>query len=162
MQPQSLPRPSDKWIPYYFFAFFIALVLVLVPMCVIAVRTNTGVVTEHAYEKGLAYNHAIENAEKQKALNWRGQLSLAPEADHVKADFVLADAAGHPLKNADVTLWFVRPMQSGLEQKVMMQAGAAGHYGAQVTLPVHGLWEARVSAMVGDQNFQTVQRITLP
>lgn len=159
----SLPRPSDRWIPWYFVAFFVALILVLVPMGIIAVRTNTGLVTEGAYEKGLTYNQSIQADEQQKALNWHGQLTFTPSSERaVMADFVLNDSFGQPLKNADVTLWLVRPTQAGIDQRMNLSSQMDGHYSGNVSLPVPGLWEARISAMYQGKNYQLVKRVSLP
>lgn len=52
------------WIMVTFFAIVIAVNIAFV---VISVRTNRGVVDEHAYEHGLKYNDVIRAAaEKQK------------------------------------------------------------------------------------------------
>jgi nitrogen fixation protein FixH len=161
--PSSQPRPSDRWIPWYIVAFFVALVSTLVPMAVIAVRTNTGLVTTGAYEKGLAYNKNIHAEEQQDALKWRSELTVAPSSGgKVQADFALNDAEGRPLEGADVKLWLVRPTQAGSDQNVSMQARSAGHYSAELILPAHGLWEARVSATLGGKNYQVVKRVVLP
>jgi nitrogen fixation protein FixH len=161
-QTQSEPRPPDKWIPWYFVAFFITLVLVLVPMCIIAVRTNSGVVTENAYEKGLAYNKVIQASEQQNALKWHGDLTLIPDKENVEANYMLTDANNAPLNDAKVMLWLVRPTQSGMDQKIGLNPQSHGHYEAMLPLPAPGLWEVRVSATVQGQNFQTVKRITIP
>lgn len=161
--PPSLPRPSDRWIPWYFAAFFVSLILVLVPMCVIAVRTNTGLVTEGAYEKGLAYNKAIRAEERQEALRWRSELAIsAPSTDRAQVDFRLTDADGKPLDGAEVVLWLVRPTQAGKDQRAELKALSGGRYSAELTLPAPGLWEARVSATANGQNYQTVKRVVLP
>lgn len=158
----ATPRASDRWIPWAFFAFFVVLILTLVPMGLVAVRTNTGVSTEHAYEKGLAYNKTLKAAAQQAALNWRGDLTVAPSAEGVRVDFRLLDAVGKPLDRAEVALWLVRPTQDGMDRRSDMQALADGHYTANLALPARGLWEARVSAMVNGQNYQTVKRVVLP
>lgn len=163
MQETSLPRPSDRWIPWYFVAFFVVLTSILVPMCVIAVRTNTGLVTDGAYEKGLAYNKAIQAFDEQKKLNWQGDVLISPTADGaVRVDFSLKDSAGHPLDGADAHFWLVRPTQAGHDQTFVMRAVGNGHYQVEVTTPVHGLWEARAAANLNGHNFQTAKRIVLP
>lgn len=162
-QQPSLPRPSDRWIPWYFVGFFCSLVLVLVPMCIIAVRTNSGVVTEHAYEKGLAYNKAIEADAQQKSLNWKGDVVLTPNPNgKTAADFTLLDDAGHPLDQATVSLWLVRPTQNGMDKKFDMQATDSGHYHTELDLPAQGLWEARISVMRMGRNYQITKRIVIP
>ena len=61
MQREPLPRPSDKWIPWYIAGFFILLTVILVPMCLIAARTYTGEVTEHAYENPVFVEDLVRN-----------------------------------------------------------------------------------------------------
>ena len=162
-QPQSLPKPSDRWIPWMFFAFFGLLVLVLVPMGIIAVRTNSGIVTADAYEKGLAYNSAIQAQQQQESLKWRGDVTTEILASgHTKADFSLTDASGAPLAGAAVKVWFVRPAQDGIDQQAEMREQSSGHYVAELTLPARGLWEARVSATKDGHNFQIIKRVILP
>jgi nitrogen fixation protein FixH len=159
----SLPKPSDRWIPWYFIAFFIALTAILVPMCVIAVRTNSGVVTENAYEKGLAYNKVIEAEKRQNALSWRSDLTILPLPDHhARVLFTLADTGGHPINSAKATAWFVRPTQAGQDQSAQLQFKTRGTYEAELALPASGLWDVRISATVSDNNYQATKRITLP
>lgn len=158
----SEPRPSDKWIPWYFFGFFVLLTFVLVPMCLIAVKTYSGVVTEHAYEKGLAYNKAIDAKEKMEALHWQGDLKVgAWQKGHVPVDFTLRDAAGKPIKGADVEIWFARPTQAKLDQKAKMTMQADGRYLVDMLLPEDGLWDVRISAKVDGQVFQLSKRVIL-
>jgi nitrogen fixation protein FixH len=162
MQTQSVPKPSDRWIPWYFAAFFVALTAVLVPMCIIAVHTGSGSVTDNAYEKGLAYNKAIRAAEEQNTLNWRGALTVTPIDGRLFVQFNLANATGKPLNGAEVKFWLVRPTQAGKDQSVVLASQNNGRYTGEVTLPVHGSWEARVSATVDGHNYQTVKRMVLP
>ena len=159
----SLPRPSDRWIPWYIAAFFVVLVSVLVPMAVIAVRTNTGVVTDGAYEKGLAYNKAIEASEQQARLGWKGAITVIPTSDNkVSASFDLQDESGKDIDDAVVKLYLVRPTQAGSDQQIDMKFEGKGHYTAEATLSAKGLWDARIGAMVKDKNFQVTKRIIIP
>ncbi|MGB9151678.1 MAG: FixH family protein [Alphaproteobacteria bacterium] len=164
MQPtQSLPKPSDRWIPWYIFGFFGLLIIILVPMAIIAVRTNTGIVTDNPYEKGLAYNNSIQAEQRQEALKWQGHLTVETLASsNVKATFSLADASGAPLDKADVKLWFVRPTQDGIDRNMALHERSGGQYSAEFSLPVRGLWEARVSVMKDGKNYQLINRIVLP
>ena len=51
---------------WYFVAFFGFIAAVNAAMVTIAIRTHSGVVSEHPYEEGLAYN-AVVHAEKMQA-----------------------------------------------------------------------------------------------
>jgi nitrogen fixation protein FixH len=160
---KSGPRPSDKWIPWYFVAFFIVLVSVLVPMVYLAVHTLPGTVTNNAYEQGLAYNKAIAKGVQQEALGWKGDVTLevAQGADTV-VTYSLRDANGLPISDADVHLWLVRPAQSGMDRNMVMTAKGDGSYTASVALPAHGQWDVRISALRQGQEFQTQKRMVVP
>jgi len=162
-QPQSVPRPSDKWIPYYFVGFFILLISILIPMAVIAFRTHSGVITEHAYEKGLAYNQDIAAQKQQAILQWNGELTALHTTDNqTQIDLALADKDGKDIDNADVTLLLIRPTQEGMDQKTKMIPVSSGHYSIKISLPASGLWDAQISALLGEKNFQMAKRFTLP
>lgn len=158
----SQPRPSDKWIPWYFFAFFTVLVLVLVPMCVIAVRTNSGVVTENAYEKGLAYNKTIDAAQQLASLGWGSDVTAAiTTPGYATVTFKLHDGKGAPIANATAKASLFRITQSGMDQSADMTPGDKGTYTAVLDLPAPGLWEVRVAAHANGYDYQTAKRIVL-
>lgn len=162
--PPSLPRPSDKWIPWYFVIFFVVLALTLFPMAYVAVHTNTGVVTEDAYDKGLAYNDDIAKGKEQEALGWKGILNVEPihGSQDVVADFSLTDREGKPLTIRKAKIWFIRPTQDGHDQVVEMLPAARGHVNVKVTLPMPGQWEVRVAAKTETHDFQLIDRVVVP
>ena len=158
----SMPRPSDRWIPWYFVMFFAVVFTVLGGMVYVALHTYTGVTTQNPYEKGLAYNKAIQAEAQQEALGWRGDLQAMSGATGAAIiSFSLNDAAGKPIENSEVKLTMVRPTQAGIDQTATMQAAAGGHYTATLKLPASGLWEARVSVVAQDHNYQMTKRIVL-
>ena len=114
---ESLPRPSDKWIPWYIVAFFVLLVSTIVPMGILAVRTNTGVITDNAYEKGLAYNHDLAASAQQEQLGWHTDLNATRSSDG-QTDITAraTDGTGAAIKDATVNLLIQRPTQSGMDQ----------------------------------------------
>ena len=144
--------PRDKMIPWYFVAFFVALALIDGVMVTIAVRTQTGVVTEHPYEKGLAYNRIVNAAEKQQSLGWKSDLNYAQGM----LTFTLQDAAGKSIKPEKVIAAIRRPTQDGMDFSVQMNGGKA-----QVKFPKPGLWEVRMQAEVGNTQYQQIKRIVV-
>lgn len=158
----SGPRPSDRWIPYYFFAFFGILVLVLVPMCILAVRTSPGVVTDRAYEKGLTYNDAIQANVAQQALHWQSHIDVTPAATGSMAiRFTLRDAHDQPIHGADVRMILSRPTQAGLDQQSALTETADGVYATTLTAQ-SGVWDVQISATYNQHNYQVSKRITAP
>lgn len=64
----------DKLIPWYFVLFFVVIGAVNAVMVTLAVRTHTGTVTDHPYEKGLAYNKVVDAANAQEKLGWKSDI----------------------------------------------------------------------------------------
>ena len=157
------PRPSDKWIPYYLALAYFFLLLPLAPMVYYAVHTMPGVVTEHSFEKGVAYNKSIQAGLEQQALGWKAEVTLEATAPTTaKVALVLHDKMGAEVNDAVVHVWLVRPAQKGLDHDKDMLAQGQGQYSAEVDLPMHGVWDVRVSATKQGQNFQTQQRVIVP
>lgn len=143
----------DRMIPWYFVIFFMVLAIVDGVMATLAVRTQTGLVTDHPYEKGLAYNRTISAADKQRALGWKGDVHYA----NGKLFFILQDAKGNTLKPQHISATIMRPTQAKLDFSLELQTG-----GTSVTFPQPGLWEVEVNAQVDGTNYQQSQRIVVP
>ncbi len=52
-------RPGDRYIPWLFVAFFAVVLAANGALIAIALGSFTGLTTEHAYDKGLAYNRTL-------------------------------------------------------------------------------------------------------
>lgn len=155
--PVKMPRPSDRWIPWYFVLFFLAIAILDGIFVYIAVAGHTGVITDNAYQKGLAYNQAIADAEIQKILGWRGAISYVQGI----LSFTLNDKEGRPIDDAAVKAWALRPASDGHDIDLALIHTGIGLYQAPVTFPLPGLWEVRVLAEQGGQHYQQSQRFTV-
>src|SRR5689334_21580415 len=98
----STARPSDRFIPYFILAFFVALALLLAWFVWIAMRDYPGEVTRDAYRQGLEYNHIIENSAAQARLGWKNELHFTVHGLSIDMTFMLADKAGKPITDAMV------------------------------------------------------------
>ena len=143
----------DKLIPWYFVAFFVVLALVDGTMVTLAVRTQTGLVTQHPYEKGLAYNQVVKAEEQQKALGWKSDIKV----ENGMLLFALKDAEGKLLNADKVIANILRPTQAGMDFVVEIKNGKT-----PITFPAKGLWEVRVNAEVGAIHYQQSKRIVIP
>ena len=148
---------NDRWIPWYFVAFFVVIALVLAGMATVAIRTQTGVVTEHPYEKGLAYNETVKQAEIQDALGWKGDISY----ENNTINFTLHDKNGKTVIPDKIIAKISRPTQDKMDFSVELKDGSA-----VVDFPAKGSWEIRVFANVGDKNvgdkkYQQAKRIVV-
>ena len=148
---------NDRWIPWYFVAFFVVIAVVLVGMVTVAVRTQTGVVTEHPYEKGLAYNETVKQAEIQESLGWNGEISY----NNNVISFTLHNKNGKIIIPDKITAKIFRPTQDKMDFSVELRNGSA-----VVDFPAKGSWEIRIFAslkdkIVGDQKYQQAKRIVV-
>lgn len=149
------PKKSDKWIPWYFVAFFVGLALVNGVFVTIATSTHRGVVTDHAYQKGLDYNAVVQAVDAQAARGWQGEMTL----DGDRFVFTLADNKEAPLAGAHVTAHFSRPAQAGYDFSVTLEETAAGQYSQTVSFPLHGQWDAKIAVLWNSQPYQQRKRI---
>ncbi len=140
----------DRLIPWYFVLFFVVIATVDGVMVTLAVRTHTGIVTEHPYEKGLAYNQVVAAANAQEKLGWKSDIAYRDGTLH----FTLNDRTGAPLHPQKAAATFTRPTQAGHDFTVTLQGTDT-----PVTLPEPGLWEVRIDTTTQDVHYQKTQRI---
>lgn len=153
----SKPPLSGRRVFIYFLLFFLAFITVDVCMATIAIKTRTGLITDHPYEKGLEYNKLIKAADEQAELHWKGNIDYA----NGELSFTLRDANGKPLKVESAEAQFLRPTQSGLDFNMPMQISDENIH-ATPAFPAKGLWEVRVIALAQGKHFQQAKRITVP
>lgn len=130
--------------------FFLVFMAVDAVMVTLAVRTQTGVVTEQAYEKGLAYNRALEAAAEQADWGGTGIITL----DGKKLSFELRDRDGQAITDADVTATLRRPVQSGYDVTYPMINGNNNIFTTDVKFPLPGEWDIKVSAKWQNRHYQ--------
>lgn len=138
---------------WYFVAFFGFVAAVNAAMVTTALRTHSGTVTEHPYEKGLAYNDVVKATEKQAALGWTSRLEFTRGA----LFFSVRDAKNQPLSLEKATASFTRPAQSGMDFVVELTGRET-----PITFPAKGQWEVRVDAMHKGVPYQESKRIVAP
>lgn len=151
-------RPSDRFIPWYFVLFFAVLTVVFAVFVYIARATHPGLVTDKAYDKGLKYNNVIASAEAQDKLGWASAISTGFQDGRAIVTLSLKDKNGKPLEGAQVSLWLIRPVKSGMDVKGEMQPAGKGSYEGRVVLPARGLWDVRIEAVKGDARHQEYKR----
>lgn len=161
----ALERPTaarDRWIPWYFVLFFAVISAVMATMVTLAVRTQSGIVTDHPYEKGLAYNRVIASAERQAALGWKGTATHTPTGERTgRLTFRLRDKAGAPVHVESVAVRIVRPTQAGHDFRATLLPITGDDYAAEVTYPLPGVWELHFHAVANGQPYQQSTRIVV-
>lgn len=149
MNIAAVKNPKDRWIPWYFVIFFTVIAVLDGIFVYMAISTQTGLVTEHAYEKGLAYNQILQEARAQPAI----QQKAGYEAGILR--WQLADAQGVPITNARVSAHIKRPVQEGYDFDINLEHQGGGVYEAKVEPPLRGLWQAGLNSAWDDQRFHT-------
>lgn len=153
----SGPRPSDKWIPWYFVAFFIVLAAVDGVFVKLALSTHRGVVTEEAYQKGIAYNETIAEADAQAALGW--QMTMRMNDTTLYA--TLHDADGKAMNDASLKVKATFVPEEGYDFEQRLEPAGHGEYKAALKMTAAGPWDLRVQASEGGKHFQKHQRFTI-
>lgn len=145
----------DKWIPWYFVAFFVGLAIMDGIFVYLATSTFTGVVTDQAYERGLKYNETVAAAEAQAELGWTSSATLDQNGTF---EFFLSDGP-QGIVGAEVVAEFTRPTQSGVDFQRPLTGLQDGSYFAQVSFPLDGIWDVRVYVTWNQQQYQHSQRL---
>ena len=153
-EPQiPVEKPVGKKILFCFLGFFGVVAAVDAAFVYTAIRTHSGLVTEQAYEKGLAYNETLSKA--------RSQPQVRQTASYTNGVFrwTIADEKGNPVTGAKVDVSFFRPVKDGSDFKAGMTETAAGTYEIKPAFPLNGLWTAELDAKWNDKQYQTTKEI---
>lgn len=161
-QPKRAQRQKGWWIPWTFVGAFLVVLAANGTMLMFALDSFTGIETEQAYRKGLAYNEQIDAAEQQAALGWTVALSVE-QSGPTRAVIALdvSDSAGQPLDGAKAVVHLIRPTQAGYDRSETLSRSAAGRYEATVELPLGGLWDLRVDLSHDRGDYRLTDRLVL-
>lgn len=155
------PR-SRSFIPWIFVAFFLVVVAANATMIWIGLTTWPGLVTDHAYERGLHYNRNLEAAEAQAALGWQVDVQAAAIAGGEGTITVtLSDRDGRALDTAEVEAFFRRPTAEGHDFTVHLRPRGEGRYEAVFEPPLPGVWDVHLRIRRGDARWVGEKRLFL-
>jgi len=156
MSASSRPKPNDKYIPLYIVLFFVVFMSVDAFMVYKAVSTQTGVVTQNAYEKGLHYDHYLKQEAAQPDLDQK----LVLENGILR--WTARDEKGLVLEGADVKAIIKRPVQDGYDFAIVLKPMGGGIYESPLKTPLPGLWSVDLQATWDKKTYQTQQDIITP
>ena len=132
-------------------AFFGLVIAANVIFVVLAWQSWSGLSTDDAYRRGLAYNETLRQAETQRALGWQVRAELVPLADggaHLSVVFI--DRNDSPVESLDITGQLRRPSREGADRPVVLTSQGPGRYATDVDLPLAGQWDLRLRATSPD------------
>lgn len=140
-------RAKNKYILFAFLGFFGVVFIVDAFFIHMALKTQTGVVSERTYEKGLNFNQTLSEAKAQPSLNDRVTF---------KNNILRWNLNDKAINNADVNARIIRPIQAGHDFDIKLVNQGDGIYEARLDLPFKGLWEAKLkSKWDNKQGWQT-------
>ena len=158
----AMATKGSRWIPCAFVAFFGVVLLANGAMIWIAFVTWTGLETESAYQKGLAYNRVLDQAEAQASLGWQVHLEFAQADGRALAvKLALADRHGDLIEDASISTTFFRPTHEGHDQVAAIPHRYGGAYEARVELPLAGQWDVHLTVEHAGEVWRATRRVYL-
>lgn len=157
-------RKPGWWYPYIFVGAFVLVVAVNATMAYFATSTFTGLETEGAYQKGLAYNENLALAKQQEALGWKVETTANPvtgQGPRVEVAVSYRDRDGKPVDGLEVGAKMIRPTSKGLDHKVEFKPLGNGTYGGTYPLPVNGVWDMDIVAVGPDVAYEHAHRFVI-
>jgi len=162
-----LHHPFKPWIPWLYVLVFIPVIAVNVLLVRLALSSNTGLVTEHAFDTGQSYNSVIAAGARQAELGWQSAVDIEPaarpESPHrVTFGVAMSDSASQPLHGLTISGRIVSPVDPQPDVAVTLVETGEGHYRGSVSLPRAGQWELQLLASGGTGQYAIVQRLSAP
>ena len=156
-------RITGRHVLFALLAFFGVVITTNTVFVILALDSWTGVSTQDAYQRGLAYNEVLRAAATQRDLGWTGEVefeSLRDGRGRLEATF--ADRNGNPVEHLTVRGVVRRPTHEGHDREIALDRSGSGRYTADLTLPLRGQWDVRLHAQGRDgKRFVIEDRIWL-
>lgn len=114
-----------------------------------ALKTNTGIVANEPYRKGLAYNQRIAADERQKALGWQDESNITSDG---RVTVVVRGSDGKPVSGLKLEAALGRPSTTAGERKLKLAELDPGTYGAVSTAIEPGTWLFALEARRADNS----------
>lgn len=160
-------RHRSNWIPWALAGLFLPVIAVNLLLVHLALSSNTGLVSDAAFDTGQSYNRIIAAGQQQHALGWRAEVTLTKSnaADAARITLVLLDSAGRRMGGVKITGRLYSPVDPLPDQSVSLVETADQDYAQELSLPRRGQWDAQLIAHVvtsdGVQDFAIDQRLVL-
>jgi nitrogen fixation protein FixH len=127
-----------------------------------AIDSNPGLVVDDFYERG---EDLSANRLKREARNpgWQMEIEAPAFVDIAKPTlfgFRVKNNVGKPIDPDAVIFYAYRPADKSKDFSVPMRRVATGHYTAEVSFPLLGVWDILVSAKNGQDEYNMPHRIS--
>ena len=143
-----------------FVGLFVIVIIANGALSYFAIKTFSGEVIPHPYERGLAYNHDIAAARAQISRGWQVDVELTPHHAPVREISVtILNAAGERVAGLQLQAQFAAPADLTKDVTVSLEEKANGQYMAQIS-PAPGLRDLTLTAKQrGKEVFRSKNRI---
>jgi nitrogen fixation protein FixH len=116
--------------------FFLVVGAVNGVMAYKAVKTFSGEVVAHPYERGLAYNRDLEQAREQAARDWKVEARLARvSTGELEITVAARDAEGAAVSGVDMNALLAAPANLAKDVRVKLEETAPGQYVGKARVP---------------------------
>jgi nitrogen fixation protein FixH len=128
-----------------------------------AIKTFSGEVVAHPYERGVAYNRDIAQAREQAARDWKVDVRLARAASgELEISVAARDAQGAAISGVDMSALFAAPTDLSKDVRVKLDETAPGRYAGKAAVPA-GQRDLVLTAERGGQElFRSRNRVEAP
>jgi nitrogen fixation protein FixH len=152
---------TDRYIPWLFGAGMLVVVLANAVLIFYATTSWSGMATGRAYERGLAYNRALNEATRQETLGWQLEAALEPAIAGTRLIVRASDRDARPLAGLRIAATLERPLGREAPYRVELRPAAEGY---AVLLPslASGQWQLRLAATRGADVRNVAQRLVIP
>jgi nitrogen fixation protein FixH len=154
-------RPLTGWkVLAIFVGLFLAFLGADGAMTYYALKTFSGEVMAHPYERGLAYNRDIAAARAQESRDWKVDVQFAPAANgETQIVVALRDATGAALNGLDLEALLVAPADLKQDLRVRLEEKSDGRYAGAAAF-VAGRRDLVLSAKrAGQEVFRSQNRL---
>ncbi len=151
-------KKIDKFIPWMFVLFFIVIACVDGIFVTTAIKTQTGLGTDKAYETGSKYNDILKSADEQKKLGCSHEVTVT---DNGVITFTIKDKNGTPITGADISLLCFRTVQDGMDIASKLIETKTGVYTARPEYKAAGLWQIFLTVNANGSIYKVHQEITI-
>lgn len=144
-------------------AFFGVIMTVNAIMAHYAISTFAGLETESSYKAGLAFRSEGDAAERQEALGWSVDVSMAPPAagDERRIVVEVRDKAGNALNGLDIQARMLHPTDARQDATVQLVGLGRGRYGGEAVAHA-GQWDLQLDlTQGGERKFRSRNRIVV-
>ena len=157
MNPAAvLPKPAFNPWPYALIAFFTVLITVIASFVTWSLRQDMELVGADYYDQEMRFQQRIDSTKRAQAFG--GQVAIVHDAGRITVMLPADHAAKHPAG----TLRLYRPSDAKLDREMKLAVDATGTQQLAVPGLRPGLWKARVSWIVGTEEFFRDETLIIP